>query len=100
MPLTGAKNDWDDNGFSSLVTLHGTLHFDVIAVVRGYEIRADQEKYDLVSIDALINRLIDCLSCPNASIVPRFYDALVLEHRELCFKLVAECFIGVRVGEE
>lgn len=43
VPIDGAHDDRDDASGAGLMSLQGALHFDAVAVVRGHEVRANEE---------------------------------------------------------
>jgi len=81
MPITRAQNHRDHDRFLRDVALHGASHLDVVAIIRGDEVRADQEKDDFVAVDMVVDGRIDFLTSADPAVMPSVDNALALEHR-------------------
>src|SRR4051794_31072202 len=90
-----AQNDWNNAGLSLLVSFHCTLHFNVMAIVGGHEVGANQKQDDLGSVKVSIYLAGPLLSCTNLAVVPRVDHAFALEDSEVSLELVAKSFILV-----
>ncbi|AVT75629.1 chaperone protein DnaK [Rhodopseudomonas palustris] len=100
MPIAGAENNGNHDGVASIMPRQRAEHFLFIAIVGRKEISADEKEDDLVAFDVLINLSRELSSRTNTSIMPNVDDSLALEKRKLRLDLVAQCFVGVRIGKK
>ena len=80
-PIDGRQDDRNDNCFMPVMTSKGQLHFDVVAVVRREEVRADQQKNDVCRACVCIDLIAPFLSNPNAPVVPGNNEAAAFQER-------------------
>jgi hypothetical protein len=43
-PVTGAQNDWNDAGIACIMTLNGSLHLDVVAIIGCHDGGTDEQQ--------------------------------------------------------
>ena len=67
----------------------GAIHFTVIAIVGGDEIRAYEKQNDIGLIEMLVDGGIDLGACDDATIMPGRNESLTLRARQLGFQLIA-----------
>src|SRR5215208_6418381 len=100
LPEDGAEDDRDDPRVAALVTGHRAFELDVVAVVGGEEVRADQQEDDLRLLEPLVDLTLPVGAGADLPVVPLPDDALPAEDREVLLELVAELLVPVRVRVE
>jgi hypothetical protein len=81
LPITGAKDDGNDNSLARLVALHRTLHFFLVAIFRVKKVGPDEKQDNIVGLDMMIDLFRKMLAAVNPSIMPDLNDALPLKKR-------------------
>jgi hypothetical protein len=82
------------------MTLHCMGHLNVMAVIRGDEVRGHQQQDDVGPFELDPHSRVEVVAGPEAAIVPRLDQALTLHGREGDLQPVAQHLVLVRVGEE
>jgi hypothetical protein len=72
-PQTVPKNNWNDGGFTLVMTLHGTRHFPINAVIRVQKVWTDQEQYDVGPVKFGVYFVGEFLASFYSTVVPLFY---------------------------
>ena len=85
MPIASAKNHGNHDRVRCLVALHGSGHFAIVAIIRGYEVWAHEQEDYVGRLHSGINGSVDFLTGTNTTIMPSTDDALPLQHGELFF---------------
>ena len=98
--VTVSENDRDDDGFAVLMPLHRARHFDVIAVIGGEKVGADEQEDDLRRVHVFVNLPAPFLTSDDAAVVPLADDTVSSQHGEVRLQLVTQCFVLVGVGVE
>ena len=78
LPIARAQDNWNDSGGYELMQLHRALHFNVVAVIGGEEVRADEEQDDVRGVELVA----DCAPPLRAGT-----DAAVVSLRDEAFSL-------------
>src|SRR5215471_5577870 len=78
-PVYRTKNDRNDDRGAILVTPKRRLHLDVVGIIRGEKIRADEKKNDASRIHVRINLRSPFLPSLDRSIVPAADETLALQ---------------------
>lgn len=83
--------------FAALVALQGVGHLDLIAVVGGNKIAADQQQDNVSLGKVLINLTSEFLSGNDPSVMPGRDSPHAFERRKVLFQLITQSFVGVSV---
>ena len=100
MPVAGAKDDRYNACLAPFVALHRAIHLDVIAVVGGEKVGADQEQHDVGGVQMIVDLAVEVLAGSNSAIVPSRNYALPEEAGKVLLEFVAQGFVRMRVGDE
>jgi hypothetical protein len=84
----------------SVMALHGAQHLALVAVVRIYEVRADEQKNDIRFIQILVDGIAQFCPSRDASVVPSRNDTLALQGCQVDFKLIAQLLVLMGIGEK
>jgi hypothetical protein len=77
------EDDRDDARLTRLVPLHRSRHFDVVAVVGGEKIGADEQEDDVGRLQVLVYLLVPFLAGVNAAVAPVTNHAVTPEHDQV-----------------
>src|SRR5574341_1391778 len=97
LPNTGAQDDGNDNGFARVVTLEGALHLDFIAIIRGYEILADQQQNDVGGFQVIVNRARPIVASDDPSVVPDGDHSLPPQDAEVSVQFLSPLVVAVGI---
>jgi hypothetical protein len=96
MPVVNVpQNDRYDPSLSLLMFFHSTLHFDVVAIVRSYEIWTNEQQDDVCTVKVSINLALPFLTSADLPIVPRVDNSISLENHKVSLELIAKGFVLV-----
>src|SRR5258708_17377385 len=76
------------------------LHFDTVAVIRGYKVWANEQENDVGGIEMCVYLLLPLPSCTNVAVVPIDDETLSLQRVEMFPKLVPQFLIFMSIGVE
>jgi hypothetical protein len=79
VPVDRSQDDRDDPSRLRLVTLHRPGHLDVVTVIRGDEVRTDQEQDDVRGVEVLVDLPFPLGPGPDASVVPPADETLTVQ---------------------
>ncbi len=77
LPVHRTQDYRDHMRLSSLVPLHGPLHFDTIAIVRGDKIRTDQQQDYVSSVQMAIDFAFPFRTRADRAVMPHDINQLV-----------------------
>lgn len=81
------------------MTLQSVGHFYLIAIVRSDEITANQQQDDISLRKVMIYLVLKLLSWNDATIMPCRDLARALQGEKMLLKLIAQCFVCMRIGK-
>ena len=82
------------------MTRQGTLHLNLIAIVGGQEVSADQEKDNICLVKVPVDLALPLLPCNDPPVVPACDESLSSEQGQVCLKGVTHGLIPVAVAVE
>ena len=97
MPVARAQDNRDDNRLSGRVPLHRALHLEIVAIVGGDKVGADEQQNDVVGFDMLLDSASKLLACADPPVMPGLDNSLTLQEGELGFHLVPQRLINVGI---
>ena len=100
MPVAGTQDDGDDARLATFMALHRAHHLDVVAVIGGEKVGAHQEQDDVRAVKVVVDLSVQVLARADSAVVPSRDNAVATEPGEVLLELVAQRFVGVRIGEE
>lgn len=100
MPVDGPQDNWNHARFAGVMAFQRARHLGVVAIIGCQEVRADQQKDDVNSVETLIDHPLPLLSRADSPVVLTRNCALAFQETEMFFQVIAQHFITVRVREE
>jgi hypothetical protein len=82
------------------MAFHGFSQFNAVAIVRCQEIRTDEQEDNRRSGQMSINLLDPISSCDNLAIMPFGDDPLLSQETQVCFQLLSQSLVSMRIGVE
>lgn len=73
------QDDWNYLCLAFIMPFHGPLHLDVIAIIGGHEIGADQQQDDLRLFQMIVDLTLLLLAGADQTIMPGGDDAVTLQ---------------------
>jgi hypothetical protein len=99
-PVARTQDEGNDRALSLLMPLHRALHFNIIAIFRRQEVRADEEQDDVRGLERGGDLVPKVLAGNYLAVVPCLNEALAPEHGQMTLQVVPERLILMTIGEE
>jgi hypothetical protein len=72
----------------------------LVAIIRGDEVRADQQQHNIGALKIHADCIFEALARRNPTVMPSRDEALPLEHRQVRFKLIAQRFVSMAIRKK